>query len=207
MLKFRLLSVVVPIVAVLFPAAAFAQFSDNFESAQEREPECSVPDGFKVFEKRWEDIFYGVAWPNSPSFLTPVGSWSYRDKYARYGKPAAGRILTASFVADDKTHRLGFLSPQPIPAAGYPLGQVALTSTVTFSACRADMYAPCQVSARSGSLFYGQNAALPECRTTPGKTYWITWHNAAPDFSPTTNSCSPTNPSGGVRCDSNFNAR
>lgn len=198
------------LLALLFPSLVLAQLSDGFESPPPMkpvEPQCSVPEGFTVVEKRWEDIFYGRSWPDSPSFMTPIGSWSYRDRYAPYGKPAAGRILTASFVADENMHRLSFNGVQPIPAADYPIAQGAITSTVTVSACRADVYAPCQVTIRSGSLFYGPDASLPECRVTPGKTYWVTWHNAQPDLSPTTNSCNPDNPSKGVRCDSNFSSR
>lgn len=187
--------------------------ADGFESPlpeipAEELPRCEpIPAGFTVVEKRWEDIFYGASWPHSPSFQTPVGSWSYRDRYYPYGKPAAGRLLTASFVADEAMHKLTFVNVQPVEFAGYPLAQCALSTTVTMSECRADVYAPCRITARSSSLFYGKGASVPECRVTPGKTYWITWHNAAPDLSPTTNSCDPGNPSGGVRCDSNFSSQ
>lgn len=136
----------------------------------------------------------------------PIGSWSYRDKYSPYGKSAAGRLLTTKFVADGAMHKLSFLGAQPIAAAGYPLAQGALATTVTMSRCRADMYAPCQATARSGVLYYGANAAAPECRTNAGETYWITWHHAPADFSPQGNSCNPENPSKGVRCDANFSA-
>lgn len=186
---------------------------DSFESPlpeppAEELPRCeAVPTGFKVVEKRWEDIFYGATWPHSPSFQTPVGSWSYRDRYSPYGKAAAGRLLTTSFVADDAMHKLTFVGVQPVSVAGYPLAQAAISSTVTVSECRADVYAPCQVTAHSGSIYYGPNTAVPECRVTPGKTYWITWHNAAPDLLPATNACNKSNPSGGVRCDSNFKSR
>lgn len=187
--------------------------ADGFESPlpeipAEELPRCEpIPAGFTVVEKRWEDIFYGVSWPYSPSFQTPIGSWSYRDNTAPYGRPAAGRLLTTSFVADEAMHKLTFVGVQPVDTAGYPIAQAALSHTITVSACRADVYAPCQVTARSGSLFYGKNAAVAECRLIPGETYWITWHNAAPDLSPTTNSCATSNPSGGVRCDSNFKSR
>lgn len=203
----------------LNPVAGFANpLVDGFESPPpvipeepheqpSPEPVCDVPAGFTVVEKRWEDIFYGASWPHSPSFQTPIGSWSYRDRYYPYGKPAAGRLLTASFVADEAMHKLTFVNVQPVEVAGYPLAQGALSTTVTMSECRADVYAPCRVTARSSSLFYGKGASMPECRVTPGKTYWITWHNAAPDLSPTTNSCDQGNPSGGVRCDSNFKSR
>lgn len=198
------------LLAALLPTLALAQLSDGFESpapVEPVEPQCSVPAGFTVVEKRWEDIFYGISWPNSPSYMTPIGSWSYRDSSAPYGKPAAGRILTARIVADDKMHRISFAGVQPVPYAYYPLAQAAVSSTVTLSTCRADMFAPCQITARSGSLFYGPTASVPECRVTSGETYWISWHNAQPDFSPATNSCKPNNPSKGVRCDSNFSSR
>ena len=193
------------VVLLLLPAAVAAPLSDGFESPAE--PECGAPAGFTIVEKAWEDIFYGVSWPDSPSYMPPIGSWSYRDRSAPYGKPAAGRILTTKFVADDKNHRLSFAGVQPVPYAYYPLAQAAVSTTVSVSACRADMFAACQVTARSGSLFYGPTAALPECRVTPGKTYWVSWHNAQADFSPVTNSCNTNNPSKGVRCDSNFSAR
>lgn len=182
-------------------------FADSFEGNDPR-PIGPAP-GFRVFEYKWEHVFFGATWPDGISTNAPIGSYTMRTGFGtqRYGLPAAGRVVTTPFVADNTNHQISWVGAQGIGQVGYLTPQRALFTSVTISEHRADMYAPCQASSPSGLLFYGPTVAVPECRVVPGRTYWLTVHHVPPDFSPAGNSCLPSNPSGGVRCDGNFSSR
>lgn len=182
-------------------------FADSFEGETPR-PVGPAP-GFHVYQFTWEWVFFGAKWPNGISTNVPIGSYTMRTGFStqRYGLPAAGRVITVPFEADSQNHRISWAGAQGIGQVGYLTPQRALFTSVTISEHRADMYSPCQASSPSALLFYGPTVALPECRTVVGRTYWLTVHHVPPDFSPAGNSCLHRNPSGGVRCDGNFNAR
>lgn len=171
------------------------------------QPTCRIPAGFSVLEKSWADLWYGATWPNGISTPVPIGSFTSRSRFYPGGTPVAGKIITTKFVADAGNHRVSWVGAQAIPQVGYRMPQGADSVTVTVSECRADVYSQCRVSLRSGSLFYGASASQSACRTTAGRTYWLTFHFAQPDLSPATNTCSPENQSGGKLCDANFTAR
>jgi hypothetical protein len=165
-------------------------------------PTCRVPDGFKVTEKTWAQMFYGATAPSSPSYLAPVGSFTLRNSMSKQGLPVAGKILTTSFVADAKAHNIRWLQVQPIPAAGYGWPNPARTATVTISQCRGDVFAACQATAREGRLYYGPTAAIAECRVTAGVKYWLSVHFSPPGFDPNANTCMA-----GALCDINVKAQ
>ena len=204
------LVVVVLVAGMVHCAHAQTIFANGFESGVPGgPPPCPpIPQGFRVAQKTWGQVGYGYEWPQFPSFLVPIGSWTLRTgSTGTSSKPIAGVLITSPIVMDGGTHKLDWVGAQPIPAAGYGLAQAALRLTVIVSECRADITAPCQATARSGALFYGRNAAQPECRFNPATPLWITWHFAQPDFDPRTNTCDPRNPSLGVKCDGNFGSR
>lgn len=169
-------------------------------------PACNIPDGFKVRKVPWTGMWYGAVWPHSTSHLAPIGSFTMRTNFTPYGALAAGLILTTPFVADTAMHRISWVGVQPIPAARYGVPNGAFAVTVSISECPGDLFAACTATLRSGSLFYGPGAAVSTCRTVPGKKYYLTIHHTVPS-DPKKNTCLPTNPSKGVRCDSNFSAR
>jgi hypothetical protein len=162
---------------------------------------------FLVKEFTWQDLFYGADWPDSPSYLAPAGSFSMRSPGNKQGPPIAGLVLTTSFIADNAAHKISWVGAQSIPSVAYTVPNGASSVTVSLSETRADMNAECTVSLRSGNLFYGPAASVPECRTVPGKKYWLSIHYADSDLNPAINTCNPNNFSGGVKCDSNFSAR
>lgn len=169
-------------------------------------PVCKpVPAGITVHRMQWAQIFGGHAWPGSPSWQQPIGSFSLRSGSGMYkqGKPIAGQVLTSGFVMDNKTHKLDWVHAQPVDFAGYNPGQVALSVTVAVSECPGDLYAACKVTAKSSRLNYGPTAA-GACKFQPGQTLYATWHYLPPNLDPKVNTCMPQNPSGGVKCDSNF---
>lgn len=169
-------------------------------------PVCKpLPSGFVVVEKPWSTLV-GATYPNSPSWLQPIGSWTERTSSSRGGKPAAGKVYTASFVADTGMHKIKWLGAQAVPAAGYGMPQAANEVYVAISPCRGDVQAACSNRARESSLFYGIRANVPACAVTPGQKYWISVGYFPRNLDPTTNTCLPANQSGGVLCDANFKA-
>lgn len=193
-------------------------FGDSFESPPPPPPPvCSIPLGFRVVERSWDDLFIntgGKGYPRSPSYPVPVGQFTERNRQ-NVGKPVSGKLYTARFVADEMNHRITWVGAQPILQVGYRLAQAATTGTVTISKCRADVYADCQVydsfgrpvAISSGSLYYGPNTADPRCRVEPGKVYWLTVYFHDPQtLDPSVNTCDVLNPSGGTRCDLNMSS-
>ena len=197
---------------LLFPLVSEAQsvFKDGFEgSGSPGGPVCVPPPlGFSVFNNTWGQTFYDRPWPTSPSFLTPIGSWTERSGNGtfRYGRPASGLVLTTKITTDDLTNKLSWVGAQPIPLAGYGTAQAAERITVNVSICHADLYASCSYQARSGQLFYGPGSADPRCRFMPYSELYVTWHLSPKPVTPLENTCDIRNPSLGVRCDANFTA-
>lgn len=170
------------------------------------QPVCKpIPTGYKVFERTWEQMV-GAKYPSGPSWQQPIGSFTSRSTFDKGGLPAAGRINTASFVADGGLHKIGWLGAQAVNAAGYGQPQSAAAMFVSISPCRGDVYSACSGRARSGSLFYGVRADNPACVVTPGQTYWLTVGGIPPSLDPKANTCAVLNASGGVLCDGNFEA-
>ncbi len=196
------------LIALLFCAPVVSQpvFADGFDK---QAANCSAPPaGFRVFETTWGGLMYGATWPKSPSHLVPIGSWPTRkgNSVARYGTPAAGLLVTVPITSDGDNHKLGWVGAQPIPNAGYGIAQAADRITVAISPCRADTNAACRGTARSGGMFYGPSVAMEACRFQAGKKLWLTFY-ANDGVNPLTNTCRATNPSLGVRCEANFDAR
>ena len=198
----------------MLPSVASSQsiFKDGFEGGAGGGPIPPVcwpaPQGFTVYQRTWGQVWYNRAWPLSPSFLTPIGSWTMRSGSGvfRYGRPAAGLVLTVPILTDAATNKLSWVGAQPIPGAGYGTAQAAERITVNVSECKGDLYAKCSYSARSAQLFYGPNAADPKCRFPAFSNLFVTWHLAQADLNPMTNTCDTRNPSLGIRCDANFTA-
>ena len=182
-------------------------FKDGFEVTAPPGPFCQpVPSGFTVYQKTWLQLFYDRPWPTSPSFLTPVGSFSLRSGNGafRYGRPAAGIVITTNFTTNAFMNKVAWVGAQPIPQANYNTAQAALKLTVSVSPCRADLYAACSYDVRAGNLFYGPTAADPKCRFDAFSNLWMTWHLSPEELNPLLNTCDTRNPSLGIRCDANF---
>lgn len=192
-------------------------FADSFETPFIPPPVCSIPTGFRVIERTWDDFWINKAnegYPRSPSHPVPVGQFIERNRQ-NVGQPVSGKLYTTKFTADGGNHRITWVGAQPIPQVGYGLAQAAITGTVTISKCRADVYAPCQVydafgnpaPISSGNLYYGPFTADPRCRVTPGEEYWLTVYFHRPEtLDRNVNTCEPSNPSGGTRCDINMSS-
>lgn len=121
-------------------------FVDSFEGEDPR-PFGPAP-GIRVYQYDWEHVWYGAKWPDGISTLAPIGSFTMRTGFStqRYGLPAAGKVVTTSFVPDFAAHRISWAGAQGIAQVGYLAPQRAIATTVTISEHRADMYAPCQVT-------------------------------------------------------------
>ena len=192
-------------------------FSDGFETPFIPPPVCSIPPGFRVVERSWDDFWINTnkeGYPRSPSYPVPVGQFTERNRQ-NVGKPVSGKLYTTRFTADGGNHRITWVGAQPIGQVNYRLAQAAITGTVTISKCRADVYALCQTydafgrpePVSSGNLYYGPNTADPVCRVTPGEEYWLTVYFHHPvTLDPTVNTCEPENPSDGTRCDINMSS-
>lgn len=170
------------------------------------EPVCKpVPAGVTIHKLPWSRLFGGKDWPNTTSWLQPIGSFTLRSGSGMYkqGKPIAGQVQTSEFVMDNRTHKLDWVGAQPVDFAGYNPAQGANAVTVAVSECPGDLYAACKVTARESRLNYGPTAA-GACKFQPGQRLWATWHYMPANLDPKANTCQPQNPSGGVRCDSNF---
>lgn len=169
-------------------------------------PSCKpTPAGFTVIEKPWSTLV-GATYPNSPSWLQPIGSWTERTSSQRGGKPAAGKLYTAKFTADTGLHKVDWLGAQAVYAAGYLSPQSASEVYVAVSPCRGDAQSACSTRARSSALFYGTRANVAACVVTPGQTYYLTVGFFPASLDPKANTCAPRNPSSGVLCDANFQA-
>src|SRR5690606_28483040 len=104
---------------------AGAQFANGFEGAPPPpvDPCGGAPNirpaAFVRAQVPWSKMFYGQQFPRTPSFLTPVGSWTLRSS-SNSGPPIRGKYLTVPFTPSaGQNYRLSWLNTQAIWAAGY----------------------------------------------------------------------------------------
>jgi hypothetical protein len=173
-----------------------------------------APAGFTRHQLTWEQMFLGASFPNTPSYLVPVGSWTLRSlAVATRGPAIAGRYLTVPFVpSTGRDYRISWLNAQTIMAAGYTNPRAADSVMVSISSCSGDFRRPntfstdpdlrfCRSLSNTGVLSFGTNTSS-FCRLTPGQTYWlnIAFANPAGGLTTTEHTCSGTE----IRCEANF---
>lgn len=188
-------------------------------------PACTVPgltetgrvqpQGFTGFRRTWSQLFYGAQFPNMPSHLVPVGSWSLRTLLdgANKGPNMNGKYITVPFVpAPNTDYKLAWLGIQGVDAAQYYSPRNATSLFVSVSPCAGDLrgrvnggaaeLSACRSQSRATSLFFGTKPGT-SCELNAGQTYWL--NIAFIDASGTEPlSTSTTTCQTGNRCEGNF---
>lgn len=176
------------------------------------------PAGFTGHLVPWSDLFYGAAFPQGPSHLSPIGSFTLKSQApSTRGLTMNARYLTTPFTAGpNASYQVSWLGAQPIAVVNYMSGRVAQTAFVSISPCAGDLRGPspfgdpglklCRAQLNSGSLKFGTTGSAGQCPLVAGQKYFLniafvdTMQAGA--LSTTTTTCAP---SAGNRCESNFN--
>lgn len=178
-------------------------------------PEIPLPAGFTYFTDgqnkplTWEKVFYGATFPNSPSYMAPVGSYTGRTRDRLPGKPVTGKVLAVPVTMTSGPVTLAAVGSQSIPAVGYSV-MPANATTIAISRTKGDIAiqrgVKCSVRLRDPRITFGPNVALKECRFNEGEKLWIhfTFQNVDAPLDPTKNSCAGNNTTNLTHCDRNF---
>lgn len=182
------------------------------------------PAGYTGHMVAWSSMFYGASFPNTSTFLAPVGAYTLRSlNTSTRGPDMRARYLSTEFVAGaDSIYRLKWYAAQPISDAGrggpFPSGynpaRVADSVLVTISPCAGDLrpfnslssdpwLKRCRARLSNGTISFGTNGAIAACPLQPGQKYYlnIALVNTDNGSVPTTTTCKPSD---NHRCEVNF---
>lgn len=173
------------------------------------------PDDFTGHLFQWSGLFWGASFPNGPSHLAPIGSFSLRTTFPPRGPSMAKRYLTVPFrPAANMNYRISWLEAQAVPVTPYGSPKEANTIFVSVSKCAGDLRGHsaaggmdlnlCRAQTYSGNLFFGTKTTS-QCKLVAGEDYYL--NIAFVDTSGTGALPSVTSCKSGDICEGNFSMK
>lgn len=166
------------------------------------------PAGFTEYRRSWEQVFFGRSYPTTPSFLTPVGSFTI-SRPRNDGPRSAGMYISIPFTPEAaRSVTLRFNPAQSVATdEGTSIGRPG-DFLVSVSPCPGDLRGPapddmwlsdCRIFGTEVNLTFGTLPAN-RCRLEAGRTYYLNFAATDPSvLNPEVNSCR----GGSERCEIN----
>jgi hypothetical protein len=169
------------------------------------------PAGFVEYVRTWEVAFFGQSYPNTPSFLAPIGSFTI-SKPLNNGPSSVGMYLSIPFIPNAaQSITLRHNPAQTVQTTEGTYGGRPGSFLVGISPCAGDLRPPstaaeadiwqrhCRFVGTEANMSFGTLAGN-QCRLVEGQVYWLTYSATDPyNLSPNTNTCE----GGSVRCEVN----
>lgn len=187
----------------------------------------TVPAGYTELLTTWATAFYGKPYSQRPTFLAPVGAYTFRTSQTSTRGPAMGsRYLVIPFVAGvDEGVTLRLYGAQPITDAGrdstfrngYNPARPASSVFLSVSPCKGDIrpqnrlspdpwLAKCRTPAGLTEGTFGWSSRKPApaaaCPLEPGQTYYLHVMFSDPAKAPGVATCKSAADNG--RCEINI---